>query len=222
MPSAIKVFNWLGTHAQGLHPLRRADALRAGLHRPVHHGRADRAVRRLAGGRRAPDPDLLRRRAFPLHHGGRHGVGVLRRAALLVAEDHRAAVSARSGRASRPAIIFFGFNLTFFPQFILGYLRDAAALCDLRAGVPGPERAQLRRRRDPGRRVPAAAGLPAVVAVARRARAGQPVGQPGLEWKTRSPPPVENFEQTPVVTGDPYDFPPPEHQGAFAGSRGDR
>ena len=77
---------------QGLDPLRRADALCAGLRRPVHDRRADRAVPRLAGARRAPDRHLLRRRALPLHHGRRLGDGVLRRAAFLVAQGHRAAV----------------------------------------------------------------------------------------------------------------------------------
>jgi cytochrome c oxidase subunit I len=28
----------------------------------------------------------------------------------------------------------------------------------------------------------------------------------GLEWQTTSPPPTENFEVTPVVTRDPYEF----------------
>ena len=28
----------------------------------------------------------------------------------------------------------------------------------------------------------------------------------GLEWKTDSPPLTENFEVTPVVTWEPYDF----------------
>ncbi len=34
-------------------------------------------------------------------------------------------------------LIFFGFNVTFFPQFLLGYLRHAAPLRALPAGVPG-------------------------------------------------------------------------------------
>ena len=29
----------------------------------------------------------------------------------------------------------------------------------------------------------------------------------GLEWRTASPPPTENFEVTPVVTAPPYDYP---------------
>ena len=64
---------------------------------------------------------LFRHRAFPLHHGGRHGHGVSGRAALLVAEDHRPNVSRGWGKLAA-LIVFLGFNLTFFPQFILGYL----------------------------------------------------------------------------------------------------
>jgi cytochrome c oxidase subunit 1 len=30
----------------------------------------------------------------------------------------------------------------------------------------------------------------------------------GLEWQTPSPPPEDNFAETPVVTGPPYDYPP--------------
>jgi len=33
-----------------------------------------------------------------------------------------------------------------------------------------------------------------------------PWGATGLEWKTASPPPLHNFEQTPVVTHDAYDY----------------
>jgi cytochrome c oxidase subunit 1 len=28
----------------------------------------------------------------------------------------------------------------------------------------------------------------------------------GLEWQTSSPPPKDNFIETPVVTGPPYDY----------------
>ena len=44
------------------------------------------------------------------------------RHAFLVAEDHRPNVSRMVGRSLPPLIIFVGFNLTFFPQFVLGYL----------------------------------------------------------------------------------------------------
>jgi cytochrome c oxidase subunit 1 len=29
----------------------------------------------------------------------------------------------------------------------------------------------------------------------------------GLEWKTPSPPPTDNFHEVPVVTGEPYTYP---------------
>ena len=65
---------------------------------------------------------LLRRRALPLHHGRRRDHGLHGRPALLVAEDDRPDVQ-RGRRARRRAIlVFVGFNLTFFPQFVLGYM----------------------------------------------------------------------------------------------------
>ena len=36
--------------------------------------------------------------------------------------------------------------------------------------------------------------------------ADNPWGATGLEWQTPSPPPTENFPETPVVTGKPYDY----------------
>ena len=74
-----------GYHAQGLHPLRCAHAVRVGIHRLVHDWRIDRIV----GGRSrrgcAFDPNLFCSRTFPLHHGGRYGVRFFRRLAFLVA-----------------------------------------------------------------------------------------------------------------------------------------
>ena len=36
----------------------------------------------------------------------------------------------------------------------------------------------------------------------------------GLEWQTESPPPVHNFEETPVVTIGPYAYSPEESENA--------
>ena len=41
-------------------------------------------------------------RAFPLHHGRRRGIGLFRRPASMVAEDHRRSCTRNPGRASRP------------------------------------------------------------------------------------------------------------------------
>jgi cytochrome c oxidase subunit 1 len=37
-----------------------------------------------------------------------------------------------------------------------------------------------------------------------------PWGAFGLEWRTTSPPPTENFRKTPIVTWEAYEFRPRE------------
>jgi cytochrome c oxidase subunit 1 len=37
-----------------------------------------------------------------------------------------------------------------------------------------------------------------------------PWGATGLEWRTTSPPPTENFEETPIVTWEAYEYRPRE------------
>ena len=121
--------------AQGLYPLRCADAVRARFHRSVHHGRAHRAV---PGGARRGRPSaryVFRHRAFPLHHGGRHGLGVFRCSALLVAEDQRADVS-RDDRARSRAADVPRLQSDLLPAVHPGLSRHAAAVSFLSAGVP--------------------------------------------------------------------------------------
>ena len=104
-------------------------------------------------------------------------------------------------------VIFVGFNLTFFPQFIVGYL-----------GMPRrywayPEEFQVLN-------VMSSAGasilgfgyiLPLIYllwSLRYSPIAGSnPWGAAGLEWKTTSPPPTENFKETPVVTEEAYSYP---------------
>jgi cytochrome c oxidase subunit 1 len=103
-------------------------------------------------------------------------------------------------------IVFLGFNLTFFPQFILGYL-----------GMPRryhayPEEFQvLNVMSSAGASVLAVGYIIPMIYLIWSMRYGKragsnPWGSTGLEWQTPSPPPTENFEKTPVVTGEVYDY----------------
>ena len=103
-------------------------------------------------------------------------------------------------------IIFVGFNLTFFPQFILGYLgmpRRYAAYPD--------EYQVLNIFSTAGASVLGVGLLLPAVYLTYSLFRGRDAGPnpwmlPGLEWRTASPPPTENFETTPTVTWEAYDF----------------
>jgi cytochrome c oxidase subunit 1 len=103
-------------------------------------------------------------------------------------------------------VVFLGFNLTFFPQFILGYL-----------GMPRryhayPEEFQVLN-------VMSTAGA-SILAVGYvlplcyfiwslrygRLAGPNPWGATTLEWQTSSPPPTQNFLETPIVTEPPYEY----------------
>jgi cytochrome c oxidase subunit 1 len=111
-------------------------------------------------------------------------------------------------------IVFVGFNLTFFPQFVLGYL-----------GMPrryyeySPEFQVLNVMSTAGASILAVGYvLPLaylLLSLRRPADAGpNPWRATGLEWQTDSPPPVHNFEETPVVTIGPYAYSPEESENA--------
>jgi cytochrome c oxidase subunit 1 len=103
-------------------------------------------------------------------------------------------------------LIFAGFNLTFFPQFVLGYL-----------GMPRryhsyPEEFQVLNVMSTAGASILALGYALPMAYflwslkwGERASAN-PWGAKGLEWETTSPPPTDNFAVQPVVTGPAYDF----------------
>jgi cytochrome c oxidase subunit 1 len=101
-------------------------------------------------------------------------------------------------------VLFIGFNLTFFPQFILGYL-----------GMPRryhayPEEFQvLNVMSSAGASILGVGYLVPMIYLIWSMRYGKPApanpwGAAGLEWKTPSPPPTFNFDTTPVVTEEPY------------------
>ncbi|HVO32453.1 MAG TPA: cbb3-type cytochrome c oxidase subunit I, partial [Elusimicrobiota bacterium] len=103
-------------------------------------------------------------------------------------------------------IVFVGFNLTFFPQFILGYLGMPR-----RYHVYPPEFQVFNVMSTAGASVLGVGyALPLIYLIwslRYGAKAGpNPWNATGLEWKTPSPPPTENFDYTPVVTEEAYDY----------------
>jgi len=105
-------------------------------------------------------------------------------------------------------IVFIGFNLTFFPQFILGYL-----------GMPRryyayPEEFQvLNVMSSAGASILGVGYILPMVYLIWSMRYGpvaeaNPWPATGLEWRTPSPPPPHNFSETPVVTWEAYEFTP--------------
>src|ERR1035437_7986375 len=104
-------------------------------------------------------------------------------------------------------VIFIGFNVTFFPQFILGYLRMPR-----RYHSYPPEFQVLNVMSSAGATVLGLGYLMPLVYFIWSIRYGpkapsNPWGATGLEWQTTSPPPVLNFETPPVVTAPPYTYP---------------
>ena len=103
-------------------------------------------------------------------------------------------------------LVFVGFNLTFFPQFILGYLGMPRRY----ASYP-PEFQVLNIFSTAGASVLGVGMLMPVIYLVHSLFKGKPAGDnpwllPGLEWRTSSPPPTENFEVMPVVTWEAYEF----------------
>ncbi|HEX7175060.1 MAG TPA: cbb3-type cytochrome c oxidase subunit I [Pyrinomonadaceae bacterium] len=121
-------------------------------------------------------------------------------------------------------VIFVGFNLTFFPQFLLGYMgmprryhaypmdeplwqvlhvMSTAGASILGVGVMIPMFYFIWSMRY-GKFAPA-----------------NPWPATGLEWRTASPPPTENFKVTPVVTWEAYEFRPIEEMKVVGGDTPD-
>lgn len=103
-------------------------------------------------------------------------------------------------------VVFFGFNATFFPQFVAGYL-----------GMPRryhayPEEFQALHVLSSGGSIVLGLGyLIPIVYLLYSIKWGKPAGDNpwgaiGLEWETTSPPPVENFAVPPVVEHEAYEY----------------
>jgi cytochrome c oxidase subunit I len=103
-------------------------------------------------------------------------------------------------------IIFIGFHLTFFPQFVLGYM-----------GMPrrywqySPEFQVLNVLSTAGATILAVGYILPMVYFLWSMRYGKiadanPWNAAGLEWTTASPPTTFNFDETPVVTWEAYNY----------------
>jgi len=103
-------------------------------------------------------------------------------------------------------LVFVGFNLTFFPQFILGYM-----------GMPRrywqypPEFQVLNVLSTAGSTILAVGYVLPMIYFLWSMRYGKiaddnPWGAAGLEWKTSSPPPTFNFEEETEVTWEAYNY----------------
>ena len=103
-------------------------------------------------------------------------------------------------------LVFVGFNLTFAPQFVLGYL-----------GMPRrywsypPEFQVLNVLSTAGASILGVGYILPLFYFIWSMRYGKksgdnPWGAVGLEWDTTSPPPTENFYTMPVVTHGPYEY----------------
>jgi cytochrome c oxidase subunit 1 len=103
-------------------------------------------------------------------------------------------------------LIFFGFLLTFLPQFVLGYL-----------GMPRryyaypPEFQVLNVLSSAGASILAVGYALPLTYLIWSLRYG-PIAGPnpweatGLEWQTPSPPPTHNFSEVPLVDCGPYEY----------------
>jgi cytochrome c oxidase subunit 1 len=103
-------------------------------------------------------------------------------------------------------ITFVGFNLTFFPQFVMGYL-----------GMPrryhhyAPEFQVYHVLSTAGATVLGVGYAIPVIYFLWSLKYGKlagpnPWGAKGLEWTTASPPPTTNFLETPIVTEEAYNY----------------
>jgi len=103
-------------------------------------------------------------------------------------------------------LIFAGFNLTFGPQFVLGYM-----------GMPRryhaypPEFQVLNVLSSAGASILAVGFILPMIYLLWSLKYGRiagpnPWGATGLEWTTTSPPPTHNFAEIPIVTEEPYNY----------------
>lgn len=102
--------------------------------------------------------------------------------------------------------IFIGFNVTFFPQFVLGSMGMPRRYYDYL-----PEYESLNQISSVGAWTIGVGFLIGLGVIVHSVLKGEkapdnPWGAKTLEWQTSSPPPHENFINDPVVTAGPYEY----------------
>ena len=112
-------------------------------------------------------------------------------------------------------VVFVGFNLTFSPQFVLGYMGMPRRYHVYPADLTSWQ--VLHVLSTAGASILGVGLMIPLIYLVWSMRYGRiaeanPWQLPGLEWQTASPPPTENFLTTPVVTQEAYEFAPPEHK----------
>src|SRR5499425_216284 len=105
-------------------------------------------------------------------------------------------------------LVFVGFNLTFFPQFVLGYMGMPRRYWDY---SHMPEFQILNVLSTAGATILAVGYLLPMIYFTWSMRYGKPAplnpwNAAGLEWQIPSPPPTSNFEEQPVVTHEAYNY----------------
>jgi cytochrome c oxidase subunit 1 len=103
-------------------------------------------------------------------------------------------------------LVFAGFNLTFFPQFIAGYLGQPR-----RYHAYAPEFQVYNVLSTAGATILGLGYVIPFIYFMWSLKYGPPAGNnpwkaKGLEWETTSPPPTYNFETTPIVTEEAYAY----------------
>ncbi len=103
-------------------------------------------------------------------------------------------------------LVFAGFNATFFPQFIAGYLGQPR-----RYHAYAPEFQVYNVMSTAGATILGLGYLIPLIYLTWSLKYGKPAGNnpwgaKGLEWETTSPPPTYNFEKTPIVTEEAYAY----------------
>jgi cytochrome c oxidase subunit I len=112
-------------------------------------------------------------------------------------------------------LVFVGFNVTFFPQFITGYLGQPR-----RYHAYAPEFQVLNVMSTAGASILALGYIIPLIYFIWSLRYGPPAGNnpwgaKGLEWTTQSPPTTFNFDVTPIVTEEVYAY--AKHEEAHVG-----